>query len=168
MRILITGGCGFIGTHLVDKLINNNHQVMVYDNLSSGQSNRLNPYAQLFMSDLSNTESLKVAFKNFQPEVVIHLASSPKAYIHPLSYFETNIQNTINLLKVSVHYKVKHFMFASSCDVFSDSNFPISESTIPNPTTPYGESKLIIEKLIKWADESYGMKYTIFRYFEVI
>jgi UDP-glucose 4-epimerase len=171
MRILVTGGAGFIGSHVVDLLINNNHEVIVIDNLSNGKLENINKKAKFIKEDLINHEKINKVFETFKPEVVYHFAAQidlRKSIDDPVEDAKINVLSTINLLELCRKYNTKHFIFSSSAAVYGETeNLPTKEEEKTNPVSPYGINKLIIEKYLDFYNKSYDLKYTILRFSNV-
>lgn len=163
-RILVTGGCGFIGGHVVDALLRHNHCVMVIDNLSSGgiKSQPL-PRSDLWFRewDILDLRLMDVIFHNFEPECVVHLAAQPSLQTSwKAADFDaqTNIIGTINLLGLCQRYKVKRFVFASTSAVYAPkTRMPYVENDPIGPQTPYGVSKAAAEYYIQISGLSYAI-----------
>jgi UDP-glucose 4-epimerase len=170
MNILVTGGAGFIGSHLTDRLIQLGHKVIIVDNLSTGKKQNINPRATFCEMDINDKE-LEQAFKKHQPEFVFHLAAQidvRKSVKDPLFDANSNIMGTINLLSKSRDFKVKKFIFSSSGGViYGDTETPATEQRPPNPISPYGVAKLAGEGYVKNFGEWEGLPYSILRYANV-
>jgi UDP-glucose 4-epimerase len=166
-KILVTGGAGYIGSHTVAMLLKQGHDVLVYDNLSTGVSSNVN--CPLIVGDLSDTVLLDKVFSENQIDMVMHFAASiivEESVQHPEKYFQNNVINSLNLLNSMVKHGVKKFVFSSSAAVYgSPDHSPIDEEQPTNPANPYGESKLIFEKILKWYGKVHGVSSVIFRYF---
>ena len=171
MNILVTGGAGFIGSHLVDRLVNDGHKVTILDNFSSGSKSNVNPKAGLYNVDISDN-NIREIFSENQFEVVFHLASQIDLNLSikdPVMDARINILGTINLLMNSVKSGVRKFIFASSGGAIygEQAELPANESQNPKPFSPYGISKLTCEKYIDYFYRTYGMKYVILRFSNV-
>ena len=172
MKILVTGGAGFIGSHIVDLLIKNNYRVIAIDNLSSGKIENLNPKAKFYQEDLGNFEEIRKIIEIENPEVIYHLAAQinvRKSVENPIQDAKINIINTLNLLELAVKSKVKHFIFSSTGGaLYGDSNdIPTIEAAVTNPVSPYGCSKLSVEKYLIFYNKVHGLKFTALRYSNV-
>lgn len=168
MKILVTGGAGFIASHIVDAFIDQGHQVVVLDDLSSGFEKNINPKAKFVKANIcdKNIESL---FANENFDVVNHHAAQMdvrRSVKDPSFDANTNILGTINLLQNSIKYGVKKFMFASTGGaVYGEQEyFPADENHPTQPRSPYGISKLAVEKYLYFYNAEYGLNYTILRY----
>ena len=169
MKILVTGGAGFIGAHLVKKLLDNNHKVLVFDNLLSiGGILYKNPKSQFIKGDLTISKDIK-KIESWRPEVIYHLAAQSggeSAYLNPKKDYMTNGFGTLNLCKIAKKINVKHFIYTSSVAVYG-SNYKkkINELSPINPDSIYGVSKFAGEMFINQAFKNTKIKHTIFRVF---
>lgn len=166
-KIIVTGGAGFIGSHLVDKLIEKGQQVTVLDNLSTGKKEHLNPRAEFQEVDICQLEKIKPFFK--EKEVVFHLAAIPRVPISvkdPVGTSSVNILGTLNVFKAAVDSGVKRVIFISSSSVYGDQEkFPLREDMIPNPLSPYGLQKSVGEQFAKLFTTLYKIPIISLRYF---
>lgn len=169
MKILVTGGAGYIGSHMVRLLMENGYDVVVFDNLSSGHLDSLPKDCTVVIGDLFNNAVLEKAIKIEEVSAVMHFAgfiSMEESVRDPHKYFRNNVFGTLELLRVIIKAGVKKFIFSSSAGVYGNpSRIPIPEDESCNPTNPYGESKLIVEKILKWYDSAYGLRSVALRYF---
>lgn len=168
MKILVTGGAGFIGSHIVDTYLSAGHEVIIVDNLSTGQEKNINPGAKFYKMDIQDKE-LKNLVIELSPDVINHQAAQVdirRSVLDPCYDAGVNILGSINLLEASVAAKVKHFIFASTGGaVYGEQNyFPADEMHPLNPASPYGISKLTVEKYLAYYSNVYGLKFTILRY----
>jgi UDP-glucose 4-epimerase len=167
MQILVTGGAGFIGSNIADRLIEEGHQVVIADNLSSGKKEYINPKANFYQFDIRDAELEKV-FKNHEISHVIHHAAQIDVQLSikdPLFDAENNILGTINLLENCRKYEVEKIIYASSAAVYGEPEYlPIDEGHPIKPMSAYGISKYTPEHYIKMYAELYNLKYTILRY----
>ncbi|MGX2960662.1 NAD-dependent epimerase/dehydratase family protein [Peribacillus sp. JNUCC 23] len=170
-RVLVTGGFGFIGSHIVDTLTRNNYKVAVYDNLSSGSMKNAHSKVMAFIGSIEDEGSLEQAMETFQPDYVVHEAAqvSVQNSISDITNDALiNIMGTINIIKLSHKYAVKKIVFASSAAVYGHSNVtPISVTHPTQPLSPYGASKKTAEEYLLLAQELYGLDYVILRYSNV-
>lgn len=171
MKILVTGGCGFIASHVVDAYIANGYEVVIVDNLSTGKRENRNVKAHLYVADICS-EDLENIIDRERPDIINHHAaqiSVPLSVENPLFDAETNIKGTIRLLELSKKYNVKKFIFASTGGaIYGEADVvPTNESYIPEPASPYAISKFAVEKYIKFYNRQYGLKYMILRYSNV-
>ncbi|MDD5193929.1 MAG: NAD-dependent epimerase/dehydratase family protein [Candidatus Nanoarchaeia archaeon] len=169
MKILVTGGAGFIGSHVVDLLIENEQEVFVIDNLSSGRLENLNPKARFFKQDLCDYETIEKIIGENRPEIVYHLAAQidvRKSVENPVFDTQNNVLATINLLELCKKYKIKHFIFSSTGGaIYGDAKeIPTAENYAEKPICPYGCAKLSIEKYLHYYNFVHGLKYTALRY----
>ncbi|WP_336762286.1 NAD-dependent epimerase/dehydratase family protein [Paenibacillus sp. USHLN196] len=170
MNIIVTGGCGFIGSHIVDKLIENEHNVMVIDNLSTGKMKNFNNKAQFYKLDYSSKESEELII-NFKPDVVYHHAaqvSVANSMSEPYFDAETNIMGTIKLLEYCYNAGVKKIIYPSSAAVYGNPEFlPINEEHPINPVSFYGISKYTPEQYIRVFCSQKHISFSILRYANV-
>ncbi|WP_102401592.1 UDP-glucose 4-epimerase GalE [Haloimpatiens massiliensis] len=168
MSILVCGGAGYIGSHMVAHLLENNKEVIIVDNLQKGHKESLLG-GKLYIGDLRDSEFLDKVFKENSIEGVIDFAADSlvgESVKDPLKYFNNNVYSTINLLTTMKNFGVKYIVFSSTAATYGEpENTPILEDDKTYPTNPYGESKLTVEKILKWCDNAYGIKYTALRYF---
>lgn len=168
MRWLVTGGAGYIGSHVVQTLLSSGYEVSVIDNLSTGNLNRLPPEIKFFHSDILDASSLTNAMKDCNG--VIHLAalkSVSESFLYPLAYWDINVLGTMNVLQSMQSCDIKKIIFSSTANIYENSKFPISEDHKILPKSPYGNSKLSAEMIIRDFSSSYPLEYAILRYFNV-
>ena len=169
--ILVCGGAGYIGSHAVRQLIDKNEEVIIVDNLETGHEDAIHPQAKFYKVDIRNEEELDKVFSENKIDEVIHFAANSlvgESMINPLKYYNNNVHGTEVLLKVMIKHDVKKIVFSSTAATYGEpKNIPILESDLTNPTNAYGETKLAMEKMMKWADVSHGVKYISLRYFNV-
>ncbi|RPJ58391.1 MAG: NAD-dependent epimerase/dehydratase family protein, partial [Dehalococcoidia bacterium] len=171
MKALVTGGCGFIGSHVVDKFVADDYEVVIIDDLSSGKIENKNDKAGLFVANICD-EAIEDIFRTERPDIVSHHAaqiSVPLSVEMPLYDAEVNIKGTIRLLELSRKYGVKRFIFASTGGaIYGDADrVPTAEDYVPEPASPYAISKFSSEKYIRFYYGQYGLQYTILRYSNV-
>jgi len=170
MKIFVTGGAGYIGSHVVKALGREGHDLLVFDNLSTGHEWAV-LYGQLIKGDLSNMTLLKKLMKEFSPEAVIHFAASiqvEESVREPLKYYEDNVCNTINLLKAMKLAKVRNFIYSSSAAVYGiPVNVPVDETADMKPINPYGATKAVVEQILKDMSAADDFRYIALRYFNV-
>jgi UDP-glucose 4-epimerase len=168
-KIIVTGGAGFIGSHLVDKLIERNHEVSVIDNLSTGKREYINPKANFFELDISSFETIKSIFKNI--DFVFHLAAIPRIPLSikkPLQTNEVNITGTLNILMASKEAGVKKVIYTSSSSAYGQqSELPMREDMTACPLNPYALQKYVGELYCKIFSEIYKLPTVSLRYFNV-
>lgn len=171
MSILVLGGAGYIGSHAVYALIQQKYKVVVVDNLQTGHKQSLHPEAVFYEGDIRDGDFLRSVFSNEKITGVLHFAAHSlvgESMENPIAYFDNNVYGTQKLLEVMVEFDVKHIVFSSSAATYGDKDvMPITEDMETNPSSTYGDTKLIMEKLMKWCDTAYGMKYVSLRYFNV-
>ncbi|MEK4029893.1 NAD-dependent epimerase/dehydratase family protein [Pseudobacillus sp. FSL P4-0506] len=170
MRVLVTGGAGFIGSHITEELLAQDHQVAVVDNLSSGKREQVPAAAVFYEGDVRKKE-LEEFYSDFQPDCVIHLAaqvSVAKSFLEPLNDIEENIVGTVNMLETCVKYGVKKVIFSSTAALYGNPDYlPVDERHQVNPLSFYGLSKKHAEAYIRLFSELHGLTYTILRYANV-
>ena len=168
MRVLVTGGAGFIGSHIVDALIEHGHNVSVVDDLSEGSRANLNPRARLFDVSVNDACALERAFAEAKPEIVSHHAaqiSVRNSMYDPTHDAQVNIIGSLNVLEAAVKHDVERFIFASTSAVYSrPQTLPMSETHPMMPESVYGVSKLSVENFVRLYSNTYGIKHKIFRY----
>ena len=171
MQILVVGGAGYIGSHCTKSLLNQGYQVVVIDNLSTGYKEAVDSRATFYQGDISNYDFLASVFKKETIDGVIFLASSSlvgESVVNPLKYYQNNVGGAQVLLKAMMDYQIKKIVFSSTAAVYGEpAVIPITEECETKPTNPYGETKLAIEKMLKWVEKAYGLTYIALRYFNV-
>lgn len=171
MSILVLGGAGYIGSHAVNQLVSKGYDVVVIDNLLTGHKQAIHPKARFYEGDVRDKAFVQSVFKKEAIEGVIHFAASSlvgESVEKPLDYFNNNVYGMQILLEVMEEFKVKNIVFSSTAATYGEpEETPIRETTPTNPKNPYGESKLMMEKMMKWCDNAYGMRYVALRYFNV-
>ena len=169
--ILVCGGAGYIGSHAVRQLIDKGEEVIIVDNLETGHEDAIHPKAKFYKVDIRDEKSLYKVFEENKIDEVIHFAANSlvgESMTNPLKYFNNNVHGTEVLLKVMVAHDVNKIVFSSTAATYGEpKNIPILESDETNPTNAYGETKLCMEKMMKWADKAHGVKYISLRYFNV-
>ena len=167
-KLIVTGGAGFIGSHLTDKLVELGHEVMVVDNLMLGRKEFVNKKAKFFKVDIRNLKKLKEIFKG--AEAVFHLAADSRlqmSFDDPISTHEITVTGTLNVLLAAKEMGVKKVVFSSTCAVYGDQPIPIKESYIPHPLSLYGLHKLIGEEYGRLFYKLYGSQSVFLRYCNV-
>lgn len=170
MSILVTGGAGYIGSHCVAALLERGADVVVADNLSTGHRAALKG-GRLYVGDVGDRAFLESIFKQESIEAVIHFAAFSlvgESVEIPARYFRNNVTAGLSLIEAMVAHRVPYLVFSSTAATFGEpEHIPIVETDRQEPTNPYGESKLIVERMLRWCDEAYGLKYCALRYFNV-
>lgn len=173
MGILVLGGAGYIGSHMVDRLVETRDEtVVVVDNLVTGHRAAVHPKANFYEGDLADQGFMRQVFKeNPDVDAVIHFAAYSlvaESMADPLKYFDNNTVGMVKLLEVMNEVGVKKIVFSSTAATYGiPEELPIKETTPQKPINPYGESKLMMETIMKWADQAYGIKFVPLRYFNV-
>lgn len=169
MRVLVTGGAGYIGSVVTEKLIEDGHEVVVYDNLSKGHRAAVHPEAEFVEGDLHDTETLSRTFKEHKTEAVMHMAADAlvgESVTNPAKYYHNNLVGGLSLLDAMRDSQVRRFVFSSTCATYGEpERVPMDETLPTNPLNPYGQSKLAFEGALKWYGQAYGMNYVSLRYF---
>lgn len=173
MAILVLGGAGYIGSHMVDYLVQKGQEeVVVVDSLVTGHRAAVHPSAKFYQGDLADQDFMRRVFRE-TPDLnaVIHFAAFSlvaESMEKPLKYFDNNTSGMIKLLEVMNEFDIKHIVFSSTAATYGiPQEVPIKETTPQNPINPYGESKLMMEIIMKWSDQAYGIKFVPLRYFNV-
>lgn len=171
MAVLVLGGAGYIGSHAVDQLIDQHYEVVVVDNLQTGHKEAIHKEAKFYQGDIRDKTFLEKVFRSEKIEAVIHFAANSlvgESMENPLMYFNNNVYGMQILLEVMNAFSVKHIIFSSTAATYGEpEQIPILETTPTQPENPYGESKLMMEKMMKWCDKAYDMRYVALRYFNV-
>lgn len=169
MKILVTGGAGYIGSITVERLIQAGEEVIVFDNLYQGHRDAVHPDAIFIEGDLADKTAVEAAIGKHKPDGIMHFASYTlvgESMERPFLYLRDNITNGLNLLEAASQHGVKGFILSSTANLFDDpERMPIDENERIVPGSPYGESKNIMERYLSWMDRLYGMRYTCLRYF---
>lgn len=169
MRVLVTGGAGYIGSVVTEELINDGHTVVVYDNLSKGHASAVVAGAELVTGDLRDGDKLKRTLDENRTEAVIHMAAYSQvgeSCAEPAKYYENNVVAGLVLLDSMLAVGVKRIVFSSTAAVYGEPEAqPIFENALTIPTNPYGETKLAFERALHWNETAYGLRYASLRYF---
>lgn len=169
MKIFVTGGAGYIGSVCAELLLDEGHEVAVFDNLSEGHRRALDPRATFLEGDLADRKQIAEALSSSRPDAVMHFAAKAlvaESMRDPSKYFRNNVANGLNLLDAMVETRVNQIVFSSTCAIFGPpERLPIDETTPMRPINPYGESKLAFERILHWYDRIYGLKFISLRYF---
>lgn len=169
VKVLVTGGAGYIGSACVELLIDHDFEVVVFDSLVEGHRNAVHSEAAFFHGDLENTTNINHCLEKHRPEAVIHFAAFAlvgESMQNPGKYFKNNVANAHNLLQCATHSGIKKFVFSSTCATYGvPESMPMHEAISQNPINPYGESKLMFEKILFWYQKTHNIEPVIFRYF---
>ena len=169
MKVLVTGGAGYIGSVVADELLQAGHQVVVVDNLSRGHRQAVAKGAELVVSDLADRAALDQLFRSRAIDAVIHLAAlieAGESMKAPQEFFRNNTANALTLLEAMLAAGVKRFVFSSTAALFGNpERTPIEEDDRLQPTNAYGESKLLVERMLAWFHQIHGLRYASLRYF---
>lgn len=169
MNVLVCGGAGYIGSHTVYELIERGHSVVVVDSLIKGHKAAVHNDAKFYLGDIRDEEFMDKVFKENNIDAVIDFAAFSlvgESVNEPFKYYENNVYGTLKLLETMERAGVKKIVFSSTAATYGEpENDIIVESDKTNPTNPYGETKLTVEKMLKWADNAYGIKFVALRYF---
>jgi UDP-glucose 4-epimerase len=171
VKIFVTGGAGYVGSICVEQLLDRSDEVVVFDNLSEGHRQSVDPRATFIHGDLNDPKSISLAIETSAPSAVMHFAASAlvaESMAAPGKYFHNNVCGGLNLLQAMVENGVKQIVFSSSCATFGiPEKIPIDEESPQRPINPYGESKLMFEKILRWYDQIHGVTFVTLRYFNV-
>lgn len=168
LNILVAGGAGYIGSHMVHYLQDHGHRVTVLDNLSTGHRELIG-HCPLIIGDIGNADLLESLFKQNSFDAVMHFAALSQvaeSFQKPFEYYQNNVTQVLTLLEKMITHHIPYFVFSSTAAIFGHpETIPIPENAPANPINPYGQTKLTIEKLLVNLDERYGLKSTCLRYF---
>ncbi|MEW9053466.1 MAG: UDP-glucose 4-epimerase GalE [Neobacillus sp.] len=171
MSVLILGGAGYIGSHAVYQLIDKGESVVIIDNLETGHRKAVHPQAAFYEGDMRDIHFLRSVFEKENIDAVIHFAANSlvgESMENPLKYYDNNVHGTQVLLQAMVEFNVKKIVFSSTAATYGEpETVPITEEVPTNPTNAYGETKLTMEKLIKWTEKAHDVKFVSLRYFNV-
>src|SRR5437667_5946183 len=168
MRVLVTGGAGYIGSHTAKVLARSGFEPVVLDNLSTGHRWAAK-WGPLIEGDIGDSKLIREVIETYRIQAVVHFAAL--AYVgesvrRPRQYFETNVSYTLRLLDAMADMWVKHIVFSSSCATYGiPESVPVREDQLQNPINPYGESKRMVERILAWYGQAYGLRWTALRYF---
>lgn len=169
VKVLVTGGAGYVGCVTVELLLDAGHEVIVFDNFERGHRAAVDARASLVTGDLRDQAAIENAMRQAAPEAVMHFAAYAlvgESMACPEKYFSNNVKGGINLAEAMLKTGVKRIIFSSSCATYGQPDkLPITENTSPQPTNPYGESKVMLEKILDWMGKTYGMRCVFLRYF---
>jgi UDP-glucose 4-epimerase len=169
MRVLVTGGAGYIGSVVAEELLQTGHQVVVFDNLSRGHRQAVPKEAELVVGDLADRGCLDQLFRSRAMDAVMHFAAlieAGESMKAPEEFFRNNTANALTLLEAMLAARVKRFVFSSTAALFGNpERTPIEENDPVHPTNAYGESKLLVERMLAWFHRIHGLRYASLRYF---
>ncbi len=169
MKVLVTGGAGYIGSVCAEELLNAGHAVTVYDDLSEGHRSAVDPRAQFVLGRPDEPNHILDAVKEVRPEAILHFAANAlvgESMSNPAKYFHNNVVNGLKLLNAAVTTGVRKFVFSSTCATYGPPDrVPMTEDLPQRPINPYGESKLMFEKMLTWYQRLHGLEFVAFRYF---
>ncbi len=169
MKIFVTGGAGYIGSICVEQMLDGGHEIVVFDNFTEGHRRAVDPRAKLIEGELREPASIRAALAAEKPNAVMHFAANAlvgESMTNPSKYFLNNVYGGVNLLDAMIAADVKKFVFSSTCATFGmPEEVPIHEGLPQKPINPYGESKLMFEKVLRWYDEIHGLRFVSLRYF---
>ena len=169
MKVLVTGGAGYIGSVTVEQLVEAGNQVAVFDNLSQGHRAAVHEDAEFIVGDLANRDDVDSAITEFRPDAVMHFAAKSlvgESMQSPFLYLGDNVRNGLNLLESVVEYGIRKFILSSTANLFDDpETIPIDEKERIIPGSPYGESKHILERMLYWLDRTGKLRFAALRYF---
>mgnify|MGYP000923209077 FL=1 len=169
-NILITGGAGYIGSHIVELLIKNKANIIIVDNLATGHKKLLNKKAIFFKEDIRNKTAIKKIINDYEINSIIHLAgllNISESEKNKMRYYKNNVEGTLNLVNSCKNTLVKKIIFSSSCSIYGNVNGAVNEKRKPNPQSYYALTKFKAEEIIKKFSKKYNYKYGILRYFNV-
>ena len=172
MTVLVTGGAGYIGSHMVWELLDHGEDIVVVDNLATGFEWAIPEGVPFVEANVGDQDAMEQVMSDYDVDVIVHFAGSvvvPESVENPLKYYQNNTNNSRNLLAAAINSGVKKFIFSSTAAVYGEplTDGPISENAILNPMSPYGTSKLMTELMIRDTAAAHDMSYVILRYFNV-
>ena len=169
MKILVVGGAGYIGSVCAELLLDEGHNVGIFDNLTEGHRSAVDSRAKFIEGDLQDRQRTLSILSELRPDAVMHFAASAlvgESMQNPSKYFRNNVAHGLNLLDAMVEARVPQIVFSSTCAIFGPpERVPIDETLPTRPINPYGESKLAFEKILGWYDQIHGLKFVSLRYF---
>ena len=171
MTILITGGAGYIGSHMSWLMYDNNQDAVIIDDLSTGNINNIPRNMRLVVADIADEHTVETILRDHHISAIIHFAAKivvPESVAFPLDYYRDNTAKTRTLIALAIKHGVKQFIFSSTAAVYGDTQDPmVTEESAKNPASPYGRSKLMVEWMLQDAAQAHGLTYAILRYFNV-
>ncbi len=169
MRVLVTGGAGFIGSITVERLLAAGEEVVVFDNLSQGHRDAVHPSAHFVQGDLADAALIEQTLVEYKPNAIMHFASRTlvgESMHKPFLYLGENITNGLNLFQAAVNTGVHKIIISSTANLFDNvAEMPITETSPIQPGSPYGESKYMLERMLYWLERTQGVRYAALRYF---
>jgi len=169
MKVVVTGGAGYIGSITVEQLVATGADVVVFDDLSLGHREAVHPKATLVVGDLADRNAVDDLLATHRPDAVMHFASRSQvgeSMREPFLYVGDNVRNGLNLIESMVQHDIKRFILSSTAALFAEpTKVPIDEQERIVPGSPYGESKHILERILHWAEKVHGMRHAFLRYF---
>ena len=169
MNVFVTGGAGYIGSICAEELLNAGHQVTVYDNLCEGHRSAVDSRAKFVLGKPEQEGDILNAVKSARPDAIMHFAASAlvgESMTNPKKYFHNNVVNALKFADAAVECGVKKFVFSSTCATYGPPDrVPMTEDLPQRPINPYGEAKLMFEKILQWYQKTYGLEFIAFRYF---
>ncbi len=169
MRVLVTGGAGYIGSVVAEELLLGGHEVVVYDNLGKGHRDAVPPGATFVHGDLGDGQLLRETLRRSRSEAVVHMAADSlvgESIVNPAKYYANNVGNGLGLLDAMRELEIHRLVFSSTVAIHGEPRkLPIDESEPTDPINPYGETKLAFERALRWYDEAYGLHSVSLRYF---
>jgi len=169
MKVFVTGGAGYIGSICTEQLIDSGHKVTVYDNLTEGHRSAVDQRAEFILGKPEQENHILDCVRAAAPDAIMHFAASalvPESMAKPEKYFHNNVVNGLKLLDAAIDCRVKKFVFSSTCATYGPpERVPMTEDLPQHPINPYGESKLMFEKILGWYQQIHGLEFIAFRYF---
>jgi UDP-glucose 4-epimerase len=169
MKVFVTGGAGYIGSVCTEELLSAGHEVTIYDNLTEGHRSAVDPRARFVLGRPEVEGDILNAVKSAKPEAILHFAANAlvgESMANPGKYFRNNVCNGLSLLEAAVTVGVKKFVFSSTCATYGPPDrVPMTEDLPQRPINPYGESKLMFERMLNWYHEVHKLEFVAFRYF---
>jgi UDP-glucose 4-epimerase len=169
MKVFVTGGAGYIGSVCVEELLNAGHDVAVYDDLSEGHRSAVDPRAKFVHGHPDEPGNIAAAVASYQPEAIMHFAANAlvgESMTNPGKYFRNNVCNALQLADAAVAFRVQKFVFSSTCATYGPPDrVPMTEELLQRPINPYGESKLMFEKILQWYQQIHRLEFIALRYF---
>lgn len=169
MKVLVTGGAGYIGSVTSEMLLDQGHDVTIFDNLERGHREAIDTRAHFILGDLRNRDQIRDAMTKTRPEAVLHFAAYAlvgESMEHPMWYFRNNVVGGAHLVEAMVDLEVRRIIFSSTCATYGQPDrMPMTEDIPQRPANPYGESKLMLETILKWEQQRHGLQPVFLRYF---